>query len=115
MHQEVYFTIMFLQNKFHWEAFDHPECMRCSCNIKAYRFFGTEKGEVQVNEQHCIISYKFSNRVYCSISHRNVLNTSRAPPILGVNKVVPPVAPIEKQEHERECKSGNENHDCHES
>ena len=56
MHQEVFPTIMFLQNKFHWEAFDHPECMGCSCNIKAYRFFGTEKGEVQVNEQHWMIS-----------------------------------------------------------
>ena len=43
-----------------------------------------------------------------------VSNTSRPPPILGVNKVVPPVAPIEKQEHERECKSGDENYD-HES
>ena len=35
MHQEVFPTIMFLQNKFHWEAFDHPECM--GCNLKACR------------------------------------------------------------------------------
>ena len=39
MHQEVFSIIMFLQNKFHWEAFHHPECMGCSCNLKAWRVF----------------------------------------------------------------------------
>ena len=39
VHQEVFSIIMFLQNKFHWEAFHHPECMGCSCNLKAWRVF----------------------------------------------------------------------------